>query len=53
MFIAVDNNYITTETITKEDCEIKWCKINIAGNPPLHIGAFNRQQTVDQNKFKN
>jgi hypothetical protein len=37
-----DNNYITTETITEENCEIKWCKINIAGNQPLHIGAFNR-----------
>ena len=43
MFIAVDNNYITTDTITKEDCEIKWCEINIAGNQPLHIGAFHRQ----------
>ena len=47
-----DNNYITTETITKEDCEIKWCKINIAGNQPLHIGAFYRQPNSGSEKIE-
>ena len=47
-----DNNYITTETITKEDFEINWCKINIAGNQPLHIGAFYRQPNSGSEKIE-
>lgn len=52
MFVAVDNNYITTETITKEECEIKWRKINIAGNQSLHIGAFYRQPSSGSEKIE-
>jgi hypothetical protein len=39
-------------TITEENCEIKWCKINIAGNQPLHIGAFNRQPNSGSEKIE-
>ena len=43
VFIAVDNNYITTEILTGSDCETAWCKINTQGRQHLYIGTFYRQ----------
>ncbi|CAG2236269.1 unnamed protein product [Mytilus edulis] len=52
VFIAVDNNYITTEILTGSDCETAWCKINTQGRQHLYIGTFYRQSCSDIEKLE-
>ncbi|CAG2231580.1 unnamed protein product [Mytilus edulis] len=52
VFIAVDNNYITTEILTGSDCETAWCKINTQGRQPLYIGTFYRQPCSNIDKLE-
>ncbi|XP_072044150.1 uncharacterized protein [Amphiura filiformis] len=43
VFVAVTKRYVsTTEYSLDTQSEIVWCKIEIAGTKPLHIGSFYR-----------
>ncbi|XP_021366929.1 uncharacterized protein LOC110459148 [Mizuhopecten yessoensis] len=53
VFIAVEDNLITCDITSSEDCEVTWCKLTPKQGKPLIIGSFYRPpntgtQTIEE-----